>query len=198
VPSLQRIAEYTHGVVTPANLLDVVAIVGVGWAAPRLDTWPGIAVGAPSYVADVFDGIIARRTNTASWVGEIMDHVVGDKPKVLYGLLQIWRMRLADRPLVAAVATYNAANAVVTGYDWLRNAEPQISVTPRAKRAMFTTTVAVGLQVIAHKIAETHTRLGNGLSSSAAVLGYGGVVLLGVPTTRDYWRMARAGKKRRS
>ena len=33
---LQRLAAGTGGVVTPANLLDVVALVGAWWAGPRL------------------------------------------------------------------------------------------------------------------------------------------------------------------
>ena len=102
--TLQRLAAGTGGVVTPANLLDVVALVGAWWAGPRLGSWKGYAVGAPSYFADLADGIIARRTGTVTRVGEIMDHVVGDKPKIFWGAWHIWRLRLADRPLIATVA----------------------------------------------------------------------------------------------
>ena len=97
--TLQRLAAETGGVVTPANLLDVVALVGAWWAGPRLGSWKGYAVGAPSYFADLADGIIARRTGTVTPVGEIMDHVVGDKPKIFWAAWHIWRPRLADRPL---------------------------------------------------------------------------------------------------
>ena len=192
---LERTAQRTHGVVTPANALDILAMWGVAWSASRLDQWSGIGVAAASYLADVADGIIARRTNTSSRVGELVDHV-GDKPKVLWGIREIWRLGLADKPLLAAVASYNLANAALTSLDVVVNEEPQIQVTRRAKRAMFATTTGVGIQVIGHKIAETFPRAGRLVFWAGAALGYTGVVFLGVPTTRDYWNMARQGKRR--
>ena len=68
--TLQRLAAATGGVVTLANLLDVVALVGAWWAGPRLGSWKGYAVGAPSYFADLADGIIARRTGTVTRSGK--------------------------------------------------------------------------------------------------------------------------------
>ncbi|MDA8288030.1 MAG: hypothetical protein M0014_06155 [Actinomycetota bacterium] len=61
---------------------------------------------------------------------------------------------------------------------------------------MFATTTGVGIQVIGHKIAETFPRAGRLVGLAGAALGYTGVVLLGVPTTRDYWNMARQGTPR--
>ncbi|MDA8291806.1 MAG: CDP-alcohol phosphatidyltransferase family protein [Actinomycetota bacterium] len=193
--ALERLAQRTHGVVTPANALDVLAMVGVVWSAPRLDRWSGIAVGAPSYLADMADGMIARRTNTSSRVGELVDHV-GDKPKVFLGLREIWRLGVADKPLLAAVGCYNLANAALTSWDFVVNEEPQIAVTRRAKHAMFATATGVGVQAIGHKIGETHPRVGRMVTSAGGTLGYGGVLLFGVPTTVDYWNMARRGTRR--
>lgn len=192
---LERIAHRTHGVVTPANVLDALAMAGVAWSAPRLDRWSGIAVATPSYLADVADGMIARRTNTTSRLGELVDHV-GDKPKVFLGLRAIWRLGIADKPLLAAVGCYNLANAALTSYDFLVNEEPQVAVTRRAKRAMFATTTGVGVQAIGHKVAERLPRLGRLVIWAGGTLGYGGVLLFGVPTTVDYWHMARQGKRR--
>jgi phosphatidylglycerophosphate synthase len=195
--ALQEIAERTYGVVTPSNLLDVAAMVGVAWSARRLDTWKGITVGASSYLADVADGIIARRTQTTSTVGEVMDHVVGDKPKLMFGLYHIWRFRLADRPLVAAVAGYNVANALVTGYDWASNTEPQVQVTVGGKRAMFATANGVGIQVIGRRVGVSHPAAGRLLRVVGTLIGWSGLAIWGVPTTLDYWRSARRGPKRR-
>ena len=195
--TLQRLAAATGGVVTPANLLDVVALVGAWWAGPRLGSWKGYAVGAPSYFADLADGIIARRTGTVTRVGEIMDHVVGDKPKLFWGAWHIWRLRLADRPLVATVAAYNVANAVVTGYDLLRNAEPGVFPDQRAKWAMMTSATGLGIQVAAANAARTHPRLARVLHAFAAISSYGGVAVFGIPTTVGYWKTARNGPKRR-
>lgn len=195
--ALQRLAAATGGVVTLANLLDVVAFVGAWWAGPRLATWKGYAVGAPSYFADLADGIIARRTGTVTRVGEIMDHV-GDKPKIFWAAWHIWRLRLADRPLIATVAIYNVANAVVTGYDLLRNTEPRIFPDRRAKWAMMTSATGMGIQVAATNAERTHPRLARALHACGAISSYGGVAFLGTPTTVGYWRVARTGPSRRS
>lgn len=194
--ALQRLAAATGGVVTAANLLDVVALGGAWWAGPRLGTWTGYAVGAPSYFADLADGIIARRTGTVTRVGEIMDHV-GDKPKIFWAAWHIWRLRLADRPLIATVAAYNVANAVVTGYDLVRNAEPGVFPDQRAKLAMMTSATGMGIQVAAKNGERTHPRLARALHVSGAISSYGGVAFFGIPTTVRYWQTARNGRNRR-
>lgn len=194
--ALQRLAAATGGVATPANLLDVIALAGAWWAGPRLGTWNGYAVGAPSYFADLADGIIARRTGTVTRVGEILDHV-GDKPKIFWAAWHIWRLRLADRPLIATVAAYNVANALVTGYDLLRNAEPGVFPDQRAKWAMMTSATGMGIQVAAKNAERTHPRLARALHVSGAISSYGGVALFGVPTTVRYWQTARSGPSRR-
>lgn len=193
---LQRVAAATGGVVTLANVLDVVAFVGAWWAGPRLGTWKGYAVGAPSYFADLADGIIARRTGTVTRVGEIMDHV-GDKPKIFWAAWHVWRLRLADRPLIATVAVYNVTNAAVTGYDLVRNAEPQVFPDRRAKWAMMTTATGMGIQVAATNAQRTYPRLARALRTCGAISSYGGVALFGIPTTVGYWQTARRGPSRR-
>lgn len=195
--ALQRLAAATGGVATPANLLDVVAFVGAWWAGPRLGSWKGYAVGAPSYFADLADGIIARRTGTVTRVGEIMDHV-GDKPKIFWGAWHIWRKHLADRPLIATVAVYNVANAIVTGYDLLCNAEPQVFPGRRAKWAMLTTATGMGVQVAATNTERKNPQLARALRACGAISTYGGVAFFGIPTTVGYWRAARNGPSRRS
>src|SRR5579875_1739416 len=114
--ALQALAAKTHGVLTPANILDGAAFFGAAWAGPRFDTWPGVLVAMASYGADAVDGTLARATGTASQVGELLDHV-GDKPKVGLAIYYIWKMRLADRRLLAAVAAYNTVTASITVYD---------------------------------------------------------------------------------
>lgn len=193
---LQRVAAATGGVVTLANVLDVLAFVGAWWAGPRLGTWKGYAVGAPSYFADLADGIIARRTGTVTRVGEIMDHV-GDKPKIFWAAWHVWRLRLADRPLIATVAVYNVTNAAVTGYDLVRNAEPQVFPDRRAKWAMMTTATGMGIQVAATNAQRTYPRLARALRTCGAISSYGGVALFGIPTTVGYWQTARRGPSRR-
>jgi len=193
---LQRLAAATGGVVTLANLLDVAAFVGAWWAGPRLGSWKGYTVGAPSYFADLADGIIARRTGTVTRVGEILDHV-GDKPKIFWAAWHVWRLRLADRPLIATVAVYNVANAAVTAYDLVRNAERAVFPDRRAKWAMMTTATGMGVQVAATNAKRTHPRLARALHACGATSSYGGVALFGIPTTVGYWKAARNEPSRR-
>jgi hypothetical protein len=126
-----------------------------------------------------------------------MDHVVGDKPKIFWAAWHIWRLRLADRPLIATVAVYNVANAVVTGYDLLRNAEPGVFPDRRAKWAMMTSATGLGVQVAATNAERTHPRLARALHAGGAICTYGGVAFFGVPTTVRYWQTARNGLSRR-
>jgi phosphatidylglycerophosphate synthase len=186
---LQRIAQRSGGVVTPANLLDGLAFVGAAWSGPRFETWGGIAVGAFAYLSDVVDGTLARATGTESSVGELVDHV-GDKPKVAFALWHIWRRRLAGRRLVAAVAAYNLVTASITVFDRLANETPRIEVTREGKRAMFTTATGIGVQVVASKLRSSHPVVSRTIEVSATSLGYAGLVLYGLPTIGQYYRMA--------
>jgi phosphatidylglycerophosphate synthase len=190
---LQQIARQTRGLATPANFLDGFAFLGARWAAPRLDTWPGLIVGAGSYVSDVVDGKIARATGTTSHIGDLIDHV-GDKPKVGYALYYIWKKRLAERPLVAAVAAYNAVTASVTIYDRLTNSVARIEVTRDGKRAMFTSATGVGLQTIATKMRESRPMTAQAMTWFGRSLGFGGLLVFGLPTIRQYWRIATVGQ----
>jgi phosphatidylglycerophosphate synthase len=187
---LQQIAGRTGGIVTPANVLDGVALLGAKWSGPRLETWPGILAGIASYTADMADGSIARRTGTASRVGDIVDHV-GDKPKVAYALFHIWRKGLADRPLIAATAVYNGVTASITVYDRVSKGSSHVEVSKPGKRAMFTSATGVGMQTIASKVAVHRPAAGAALRSAGAAIGYSGLLIFGLPTIRQYWRMAQ-------
>ena len=90
------------------------------------------------------------------------------------------------------------ANAVVTGYDLLRNAEPGVFPDRRAKWAMMTSATGMGIQVAATNAKRTHPRLARVLHACGAISSYGGVALLGIPTTVGYWQTARNGPSRRS
>jgi phosphatidylglycerophosphate synthase len=191
--ALQRVARATHGLLTPANLLDALAFVGAKWSGPRLDTWPGLMAGMASYVTDMADGKIARATRTSSHVGELVDHV-GDKPKIGYALYWIWKKELADSRLIAAVATYNAVTASITIYDRLSRGTSQVVVGRSGKRAMFATATGIGLQTIATKVSQQHAGPGRVLRRGGAALAWSGLVVYGLPTIRGYWRMAHTEK----
>jgi len=89
------------------------------------------------------------------------------------------------------------ANAAVTGYDLVRNAEPGVFPDRRAKWAMMTTATGMGVQVAATNAERTHPRLARALHACGAISSYGGVALFGIPTTVGYWKAARNGPSRR-
>jgi phosphatidylglycerophosphate synthase len=193
---LQALAAKTRGVVTPANILDGAAFLGAVWAGPRFDTWPGVLVAVASYGADAVDGALARATGTASRVGDLVDHV-GDKPRVGLALYHIWKRRLADRRLLAAVAAYNALTALITVYDRLSNGSPRVEVTREGKRAMCSTVAGIGLQTVAAQVGRTRPRAGRTIRQVGAVMVCTGLVRYGVPTIRQYWRLATGGSDAR-
>ena len=114
-----------------------------GWEAGRgtpsappstLPTWPtASSPAAPDSHARRGNHGSRRRRQTETLLGHVARR----------------RLRLADRPLIATVAVYNVANAVVAGYDLLRNAEPRVFPDRRAKSAMMTTATGMGVQVAA-------------------------------------------------
>lgn len=193
---LQGIAEATGNIVTPANAVDAVAFGMALHAAPRLDTWSGIAEAAIAYGADFVDGKIARATGTASEVGSKVD-AVGDKIKLGWGILHIARNNQADRDLLAAVAVQNVANAAITAYDRKRNEEPAITeARPLGKRAMFGQAMSIGVQVIGTKVSETHPRAGRTIRQLGRWTGLTTVATLGIASTIDYAKLARSGTKK--
>jgi phosphatidylglycerophosphate synthase len=191
---LQRTAEATHGIVTPANALDVVAFGLAVKYAPELDTKKGIAIVGAAFLADLADGLTARATGTVSEVGANLDPF-GDKVKLGVAGYHIYKKKLASNTLLALVGTQSAANVGAAVYDHvnhriIQHEKPRVKPDTKGKRSVFSNAFGLGLQVIGTEVAKTNLQRGRRFRSAGAAIGYAGLALYGVRATRDYWRTA--------
>lgn len=189
--NFQQIAEATGGVVTPANAIDAGAFALAAKFVPKLDSWRGIAAVAVSYASDVVDGKVARATGTSNELGAAVD-AVGDKIKTTYAAYHIAKMNLASKPLLAAVALQNVANAGATVYDSLVNDKSKVDVSKAGKYSTFSNSLGIGLQVIGTELEKNDPQRARNARVAGAVVGWGGLAVFGVRATRDYWRQARS------
>lgn len=189
----QRVAEATHGVVTPANVMDAVALLVGMKSASKLDTWRGIAELAGSYLNDLGDGAVARATGTVSDLGTLFDPV-GDKIKTGFVVYCVAMRRQVDDDLLATVVAYNLATAGATVYDWLTHDKSRAEVSLPGKRSMFAGSLALGLQIIGNKVAENDETAGRVLKRTGKGVGYGGLSYYGGRAISGYWRAARSDR----
>jgi phosphatidylglycerophosphate synthase len=153
----QKISEATGNVVTPPNLVDGVAFAGAMYGIKNLDSWKGIIVTAASFLADMTDGPLARALKVDSPVGEAVD-ATGDKIKLAAALYQIWKLDLAPKPLLVAIAAQNGINAALTAGDRAINSQPVIHPSYFGKRAILLEQLGLGLHVIGSEVAKKHER----------------------------------------
>ena len=142
----QLIARTTKGIVTPANAIDTVAIAGAKYGIDHLDSTKGRLITALSFTTDFFDGRIARATGTQSPLGEAVD-AGGDKLKLAYGAVKLWRAGLVDKPLLTAVVAQNTANAGLTLADRKLNQKPAIHPTKIGKLSFFAQELGIELKI---------------------------------------------------
>lgn len=187
---LQKIAEGSGGLVTPANCIDAIAFAGVIKYAPELDRLQGIVMVGASYAADMVDGIVARSTGTTSKIGEAFD-AAGDKIKTAYTAAHIARLDLAPRTLLAAVALQNIANTGAVIYDRLHNRTPQITVSKPGKRSTFSNTLGLSLHSIGAEIERNGDQVSaDRMRNVGTAITVGGLIAFGIPATRQYWKAA--------
>ena len=179
----QQWSEATGGVITPANALDAAAFIGGMYGVNNLDSWKGIVITAASFFADMADGKIARATGTESPLGEAVD-AAGDKIKLAAALYQIWKLDLAPKPLLVAIAAQNGINAALTAGDRAINSQPVIHPSYFGKRAILLEQLGLGLHVIGSEVAKKHERRAAiikkvGTLTSVAGLGLGAAATAG-------------------
>jgi phosphatidylglycerophosphate synthase len=181
----QVVAEATNYIVTPANAIDVVGFAASMYGIYNLDSWKGIIAAGSGFMTDVIDGKVARKTKTASPLGEAID-AGGDKVKLAFALLQIWRLDLAPKSLVLAIAAQNAANVGLTAVDQVVNKdEPVMHPSKLGKRAIFIEQWGLGIHVIGSEVAKNNDKRGRYIKAAGSVIGYAGVIL-GVGSTAGY------------
>jgi phosphatidylglycerophosphate synthase len=183
----QRISDATNTIVTPANVLDAAAFAVAVDGIRRHDTWSGIAKSGAGYIADMLDGKIARATGTQSPLGEAID-AGGDKLKLAFALTSLWRSERVPRPLLAAVAVQNAANAAIALYDRQINDPPLMHSSNEGKQTFAMQEFGIGLHVIGAKLEESRPSAGRALKAAGNIMGWAGVIRGTIRTTPAYWR----------
>jgi phosphatidylglycerophosphate synthase len=72
----QRIANSTHGALTPGNIITLGGLILVFyglWHIASGDTWTGLVSLVLGRACDLFDGWVAEATGTKSFLGELFD-----------------------------------------------------------------------------------------------------------------------------
>lgn len=177
----QRVAQATNNIVTPANALDVAGFAGSMYGLANLDSWRGIIVGSAGFATDYFDGKVARGTGTASPLGEAID-AAGDKVKLAFALYQIWKLDLAPKWLVGAVAVQNGANIALTATDRIMNSEPVLHPSQNGKRAIFIEQLGLGMHIVGSEVSKTNARKGRFIKAAGTIVSLAGVGIGGVAT----------------
>lgn len=191
----QKVSDATGTVVTPANAIDLAGFVGAKYGIDNIDNLKGIAVTSASFAADIADGWVARKTGTESELGEALD-AAGDKAKMTYGLLKIWKKDLAPKYLLAAVAMQNSVNAGLTITDRVVNwKEPALHPSWFGKRAILLQQSGIGLHVVGSHMEKNDVRFHNAVKAAGTVLGLSGVAL-GVVASAGYSKTLRQSKRK--
>lgn len=170
----QVIAGATNDVVTPANALDAAAFGLSIYGLNNLDSWKGIIASASAFGADLVDGKIARATGTQSDLGEAVD-AGGDKIKLAFALYQIWKLNLAPKTLIMAVAAQNGYNIGLTAADRSLNDKPSIHPSSFGKKAIFLEQMGLGMHVIGSEVSKQNEKRGRAIKLAGSVVGYAGV-----------------------
>ena len=182
----QKLAAKTAGIITPGNLISTVGLCAVLfglWLVVIGNLWQGTVLVSLGRLADIFDGIVADRTDTKSPLGEAVDASF-DKVSSLaalaifatHGVLPVW--------LAAVVALQNIANILTSLVARWYHIILHPSKAGKLATACFW--MAAISFVIARAFAERHETSGYNV---AVVAAYGVTclaILLGVRATVGY------------
>jgi cardiolipin synthase len=145
----QRLALATNSFLTAPNLLSVGGLLVVLWGAERLyhhDWQLGVALVIIGRLADLADGYVARRTGTATALGELID-TTSDKLGILALLVVGYLTGLLSPVIVATLLTYSVLVALFALIWGIRY---RIRTNRFGKLAMFTAWVLIGCSVVGH------------------------------------------------
>lgn len=187
---LQKISRATGTVITPSNLMDAAGLYGVYKNAPKLNTTKGIVKVGASFGVDMGDGPVARVTGTTGWFGKFLDHV-GDKPKVLWSMWHMNRLGLVPKDIGAITVAQQVATMAAVGYDRVHKGPPRIGVSVEGEHHMAALTVGNSLHAIGADLGRHgHPTAEQRLKTFGSVLVRGSTVVLGAPSTHEYWSQA--------
>lgn len=149
VTLIHRIADATHEIITPANVISAVGLGLSAYGATHIQDVSGVLQYGAGRVLDVIDGPIARRTYPGSRIGAVVDASF-DKLAVAFALLEAWNHHAAPEGVIAVMALMNVINAASTVYADRKGTEP---VTSKAgKYFMFGYNASFGAYVLGNAL----------------------------------------------
>ncbi len=188
VETSQAIAEATHDIATPSNGLSLAGFGFVMHGASRLNTWSGLIETGAGFVADIYDGKLARATGTNSDLGEKVDASL-DKIKTGYFATRLLVENKAPRHLIYSIIGQNVINAGITLYDQKKNPIQNVHPIKAGKYGMFAQNAGLGLHAVGSKLAETHPKYGRATKILGTTVAYSGVTL-SLLASKEYARQA--------
>ena len=178
----QELAEKTNDIVTPANALTLSGLALTIKGSMNLRGARGFSQLVVGRLADASDGWVARRTGTATKLGEMMD-AGADKIATATVLYQAYKQDVMPRWSMNYMAVQNAANVGLSMVAQSRGKEMHSSKagklnTAAQSAAFFAYAAGEVLLVREHeKAAERMRRTGDVLSMVS--VGLGGVATAG-------------------
>ncbi len=180
----QRLAVYTHGIITPGNVISITGFILVvsGLIYVYRDQFiAGIIAISLGRILDIVDGVLADKTGTKSPLGEVIDASI-DKLEivlalpvlVIAGVLLLWQ--------AVILLALHAANALCAGVTKARR------ILPHASRTGKYATTAQWISVVMYGIAKANSR-----HASPRLIGdvvFGLSIVLGLAATWGYAKKA--------
>ncbi len=101
----QKIAAFSKGIITPANIISIVGLALVFYGIALIleaHYWLGMFVIVAGRLLDIADGLVAEATKTKSPTGEIVD-AVADKIGTFATIVVLFVVNVADWWTIAAL-----------------------------------------------------------------------------------------------
>lgn len=183
---VQRLAARTQGVVTPANAISLVgALVTIAglWLFVKEAALGGLMLVGIGRICDIADGHVARRTHTASPIGEGVDAALDKVVLLAAAVLLTWHGVLPLAPLIV-LAVLQVGTAVLALA--VRHDGTGLHPTRVGKYATFSLWVAVGLFMIASLASGT----GHAVWYGSAYVCFVAALVGSTEALREYMRAA--------
>ncbi len=137
-------------------------------------------------VADLADGLVARRFGLATRAGAFIDAAL-DKKATQEILDAVAGEDLIPAPIETAVRAQNLSNMALTAGAKLRHPTAELSPTRNGKRSMFFQGMAMGSYALAETVKEGgHPKAAKALRLAGHAMGATGLFYYGTGATNDY------------
>lgn len=182
-----RITYNRKTLLTAPNAISLLGFLLVVAGSLRLQTYPGLALVAAGRLADVADGLVARRLHQTTAFGATLDLTL-DKLAGLAIFIALWSGNMAPKWALCAIFIQNALNIVATAL--AQRAHPDRKMLPSiaGKFAMGLQSGAMVLYAAAFVFGQAYPDAGQGLYYLAHACVISGVGYFGVKATYGYFK----------